>query len=229
MGRIVSDEEYYVRDRLQAPLSRLAESNTQLILGRTEAGSNLGPRGCARMFRCSTGQQAFGYTQEELKLNHGAMVHDRPGKRLGSDGNTITADLQAMSEKGFFEKLALHLISSRTSARQWSPKTADRFRSARSFVDEPRVLTSVTAARTSSTWWYPRERKRLEVSFKADPYSNGRSGKKIRSIGHTEELLSARKDDRTSPISAVEGDAGLRGALEGVCGRGRAEPAVAGG
>jgi glutamate synthase (NADPH/NADH) large chain len=205
-GRIVSDEE------IKSDISRKHPykdwlARTQLIL---EELSPVEPRALRKDVSLLDRQQAFGYTQEDLKLLMAPMATTGQ-EAVGSMGTDTP--IAAMSDK---PKLLYNYFKqnfAQVTNPPIDPIREELVMSLVSFIGpRPNILDLVGSSR----------RKRLEVR---QPILTNADLEKIRSIGHTEERFDTKTIDIT--YAATEGAAGMTAAVERLCER--AEAAVAGG
>ncbi|MCG6114583.1 MAG: glutamate synthase large subunit [Mesorhizobium sp.] len=205
-GRIVSDEEVKSEIASKHPYRDWLK-NTQLIL---EELKPVEPRALRKDVSLLDRQQAYGYTQEDLKLLMAPMATTGQ-EAVGSMGTDTP--ISAMSEKSKLLYTYFKQNFAQVTNPPIDPIREELVMSLVSFIGpRPNIFDLVGSSR----------RKRLEVR---QPILTNGDLEKIRSIGHTEDRFDTKTIDIT--YSAVEGDAGLRGALERLCER--AEAAVAGG
>ncbi|HWK64847.1 MAG TPA: glutamate synthase large subunit [Rhizobiaceae bacterium] len=205
-GRIVSDEEIKSEIATRHPYKQWL-ANTQLIL---EDLKPVAPRELRKDVSLLDRQQAFGYTQEDIKLLMAPMATTGQ-EAVGSMGTDTP--ISAMSDK---EKL-LYTYFKQNFAQVTNPPIdpirEELVMSLVSFIGpRPNIFDLVGSSR----------RKRLEVR---QPILTNADLEKIRSIGHTEDRFDTKTIDIT--YSATEGAAGMPAAIERLCER--AEAAVAGG
>ena len=205
-GRIISDEEIKSEIATRHPYKQWLK-NTQLIL---EELKPVEPRELRKDVSLLDRQQAFGYTQEDIKLLMSPMATTGQ-EAVGSMGTDTP--ISAMSDK---EKL-LYTYFKQNFAQVTNPPIdpirEELVMSLVSFIGpRPNIFDLVGSSR----------RKRLEVR---QPILTNADLEKIRSIGHTEDRFDTKTIDIT--YSATEGAAGMPAAIERLCER--AEAAVAGG
>lgn len=205
-GRIISDEEIKSEIATKHPYQQWLK-NTQLIL---EELKPVEARELRKDVSLLDRQQAFGYTQEDIKLLMAPMATTGQ-EAVGSMGTDTP--ISAMSDK---EKL-LYTYFKQNFAQVTNPPIdpirEELVMSLVSFIGpRPNIFDLVGSSR----------RKRLEVR---QPILTNSDLEKIRSIGHTEDRFDTKTIDIT--YSATEGAAGMPAAIERLCER--AEAAVAGG
>ncbi|MHC2105304.1 glutamate synthase large subunit [Methylobacterium sp. CM6246] len=205
-GRIVSDEE--IKGELAAahPYADWVK-NTQIVL------EDLKPV-VARETRSDVGlldrQQAFGYTQEDLKLLMQPMAVTGQ-EAVGSMGTDTP--LSALSEKSKLLYTYFKQNFAQVTNPPIDPIREEAVMSLVSFIGpRPNLLDMEGASR----------RKRLEVR---QPILTNGDLEKIRSIGHFEDRFDTKTLDMTYP--AEMGAQAMDGALDRLCDR--AEAAVRGG
>ncbi|WP_233713826.1 glutamate synthase large subunit [Aquamicrobium zhengzhouense] len=205
-GRIVSDDEIKSEIAGKHPYSQWLK-NTQLIL---EDQKPVAPRELRRDVSLLDRQQAFGYTQEDLKLLMSPMATTAQ-EAVGSMGTDTP--IAAMSDK---PKLLYDYFKqnfAQVTNPPIDPIREELVMSLVSFIGpRPNIFDLVGSSR----------RKRLEVR---QPILTNADLEKIRSIGHTEDRFDTKTIDIT--YSASEGSEGMPAAIERLCER--AEAAVAGG
>ncbi|MBS3650412.1 glutamate synthase large subunit [Pseudaminobacter sp. 19-2017] len=205
-GRIISDDEIKSEIATRHPYKQWL-ANTQLIL---EDLSPVEPRALRRDVGLLDRQQAFGYTQEDLKLLMSPMATTGQ-EAVGSMGTDTP--IAAMSDK---PKLLYHYFKqnfAQVTNPPIDPIREELVMSLVSFIGpRPNIFDLVGSSR----------KKRLEVR---QPILTNADLEKIRSIGHTEDRFDTKTIDIT--YSANEGAAGMPAAIERLCER--AEAAVAGG
>jgi glutamate synthase (NADPH/NADH) large chain len=205
-GRIVSDEEIKTEIATKHPYRKWL-GNTQMILEELNA---VEPRALRKDVSVLDRQQAFGYTQEDLKILMAPMATTGQ-EAVGSMGTDTP--IAAMSDK---TKLLYHYFKqnfAQVTNPPIDPIREELVMSLVSFIGpRPNIFDLVGNSR----------RKRLEVR---QPILTNADLEKIRSIGHTEERFDTKTIDIT--YSATEGAAGMPAAIERLCER--AEAAVAGG
>jgi len=205
-GRIVSDEEIKSEIAARHPYRKWL-ANTQLIL---EELKPVEPRALRRDVSLLDRQQAFGYTQEDLKLLMAPMATtgQEPVGSMGTD-----TPISAMSDKSKLLYTYFKQNFAQVTNPPIDPIREELVMSLVSFIGpRPNIFDLVGMSR----------KKRLEVR---QPILTNGDLEKIRSIGHTEDRFDTKTIDIT--YSCVEGAAGMRGAVERLCER--AEAAVAGG
>ncbi|WP_244498645.1 glutamate synthase large subunit [Methylobacterium sp. GXS13] len=205
-GRIVSDEE--IKGELAAahPYADWVK-NTQIVL------EDLKPV-VARETRSDVGlldrQQAFGYTQEDLKLLMQPMAVTGQ-EAVGSMGTDTP--LSALSEKSKLLYTYFKQNFAQVTNPPIDPIREEAVMSLVSFIGpRPNLLDMEGASR----------RKRLELR---QPILTNGDLEKIRSIGHFEDRFDTKTLDMTYP--AEMGAQAMDGALDRLCDR--AEAAVRGG
>ncbi|KQZ86953.1 glutamate synthase [Mesorhizobium sp. Root157] len=205
-GRIISDEEIKSEIATRHPYKKWL-ANTQLIL---EDLNPVEPRALRKDVSLLDRQQAFGYSQEDLKLLMSPMATTGQ-EAVGSMGTDTP--IAAMSDK---PKLLYNYFKqnfAQVTNPPIDPIREELVMSLVSFIGpRPNIFDLVGSSR----------RKRLEVR---QPILTNADLEKIRSIGHTEERFDTRTIDIT--YAATEGAAGMPAAIERLCER--AEAAVAGG
>ncbi len=205
-GRIISDEEIKSEIATRHPYREWL-ANTQLIL---EDLKPVEPRALRNDVTVLDRQQAFGYTQEDLKLLMAPMATTGQ-EAVGSMGTDTP--IAAMSDK---PKLLYNYFKqnfAQVTNPPIDPIREELVMSLVSFIGpRPNIFDLVGSSR----------KKRLEVR---QPILTNADLEKIRSIGHTEDRFDTKTIDIT--YSATEGAAGMPAAIERLCER--AEAAVAGG
>ena len=205
-GRIVADDEIKSQIATRHPYGKWL-NNTQLIL---EDLNPVEPRALRRDVSLLDRQQAFGYTQEDLKLLMSPMATTGQ-EAIGSMGTDTP--IAAMSDK---PKLLYDYFKqnfAQVTNPPIDPIREELVMSLVSFIGpRPNIFDLVGNSR----------RKRLEVR---QPILTNGDLEKIRSIGHTEDRFDTKTIDIT--YSATEGAEGMQAAIERLCER--AEAAVAGG
>jgi glutamate synthase (NADPH/NADH) large chain len=205
-GRIISDEEIKSEIATKHPYKKWL-ANTQLIL---EDLNPVEPRALRKDVSLLDRQQAFGYTQEDLKLLMSPMATTGQ-EAVGSMGTDTP--IAAMSDK---PKLLYNYFKqnfAQVTNPPIDPIREELVMSLVSFIGpRPNIFDLIGSSR----------RKRLEVR---QPILTNADLEKIRSIGHTEERFDTKTIDIT--YAATEGAAGMPAAIERLCER--AEAAVAGG
>ncbi len=205
-GRIVSDEEIKAEMAGMHPYRQWLK-NTQLIL---EELKPVEPRALRKDVSLLDRQQAFGYTQEDLKLLMAPMATTGQ-EAVGSMGTDTP--ISAMSDKSKLLYTYFKQNFAQVTNPPIDPIREELVMSLVSFIGpRPNIFDLVGTSR----------RKRLEVR---QPILTNADLEKIRSIGHTEDRFDTKTIDIT--YASAEGEAGLAGAVERLCER--AEAAVAGG
>ncbi|QDZ02780.1 glutamate synthase large subunit [Nitratireductor mangrovi] len=205
-GRIVSDEEIKSEISGKHPFRNWLE-NTQLIL---EDLKPVEPRALRKDVSLLDRQQAFGYTQEDLKILMAPMATTGQ-EAVGSMGTDTP--ISAMSDKSKLLYTYFKQNFAQVTNPPIDPIREELVMSLVSFIGpRPNIFDLVGNSR----------RKRLEVR---QPILTNGDLEKIRSIGHTEDRFDTKTLDVT--YSFGEGAAGMAGALDRLCER--AEAAVAGG
>jgi glutamate synthase (NADPH/NADH) large chain len=205
-GRIISDEEIKAEIAGRHPYRKWVE-NTQLIL---EDLAPVEPRALRKDVSLLDRQQTFGYTQEDTRILMAPMAVTGQ-EAVGSMGTDTP--ISAMSDKSKLLYTYFKQNFAQVTNPPIDPIREELVMSLVSFIGpRPNIFDLVGNSR----------RKRLEVR---QPILTNGDLEKIRSIGHTED----RFDTKTLDIcyGAMEGAAGMRGALDRLCER--AEAAVAGG
>ena len=205
-GRIISDDEIKSEIAGKHPYAQWLK-NTQLIL---EELKPVAPRELRKDVSLLDRQQAFGYTQEDLKFLMSPMATTAQ-EAVGSMGTDTP--IAAMSDK---PKLLYDYFKqnfAQVTNPPIDPIREELVMSLVSFIGpRPNIFDLVGTSR----------RKRLEVR---QPILTNADLEKIRSIGHTEDRFDTKTIDIT--YSATEGAEGMPAAIERLCER--AEAAVAGG
>ncbi len=205
-GRIVSDEEIKSEISGRHPYKNWLK-NTQLIL---EDLKPVEPRALRRDVTLLDRQQAFGYTQEDTRLLMSPMATTGQ-EAIGSMGTDTP--ISAMSSKSKLLFTYFKQNFAQVTNTPIDPIREELVMSLVSFIGpRPNIFDLVGSSR----------RKRLEVR---QPILTNADLEKIRSIGHVEDRFDTKTIDMT--YSALEGIAGLGGALDRLCER--SEAAVAGG
>ncbi|MGB3536979.1 MAG: glutamate synthase large subunit [Mesorhizobium sp.] len=205
-GRIISDEEIKSEIATRHPYRKWL-SNTQLIL---EDLNPVEPRALRKDVSLLDRQQAFGYTQEDLKLLMAPMATTGQ-EAVGSMGTDTP--ISAMSDRATMLYTYFKQNFAQVTNPPIDPIREELVMSLVSFIGpRPNIFDLVGSSR----------RKRLEVR---QPILTNGDLEKIRSIGHTEDRFDTKTIDIT--YNASEGVAGMQGAIERLCER--AEAAVAGG
>ncbi len=205
-GRIVADDEIKNEIATRHPYRKWLD-NTQLIL---EELAPVEPRALRKDVSLLDRQQAFGYTQEDLKLLMAPMATTAQ-EAIGSMGTDTP--IAAMSDK---PKLLYDYFKqnfAQVTNPPIDPIREELVMSLVSFIGpRPNIFDLVGSSR----------KKRLEVR---QPVLTNGDLEKIRSIGHTEDRFDTKTIDIT--YSVTEGAEGMPAAIERLCER--AEAAVAGG
>ncbi len=205
-GRIVSDEEIKKEIAGRHPYKDWLK-RTQLIL---EDLAPVEPRALRNDVSVLDRQQAFGYSQEDVKLLMAPMATTGQ-EAVGSMGTDTP--LSAMSDKSKLLYTYFKQNFAQVTNPPIDPIREELVMSLVSFIGpRPNIFDLIGSSR----------RKRLEVR---QPILTNGDLEKIRSIGHTEDRFDTKTIDFT--YSAAEGAEGMEGALERLCER--AEAAVAGG
>ncbi|MGS1094068.1 glutamate synthase large subunit [Aquamicrobium terrae] len=205
-GRIVTDEEIKTEIATRHPYRKWL-ANTQLIL---EDLNPVEPRALRKDVSLLDRQQAFGYSQEDLKLLMAPMATTGQ-EAVGSMGTDTP--IAAMSDKPKLLYTYFKQNFAQVTNPPIDPIREELVMSLVSFIGpRPNIFDLIGSSR----------RKRLEVR---QPILTNADLEKIRSIGHTEERFDTKTIDIT--YSATEGAAGMPAAIERLCER--AEAAVAGG
>ncbi|MEP0242644.1 MAG: glutamate synthase large subunit, partial [Nitratireductor sp.] len=205
-GRIVSDEEIKSEIAGKHPYRRWLDS-TQLIL---EELKPVEPRELRRDVSLLDRQQAFGYTQEDLKLLMAPMATTGQ-EAIGSMGTDTPIAAMSGRTKLLYEYFKQNFAQ--VTNPPIDPIREELVMSLVSFIGpRPNIFDLVGSSR----------KKRLEVR---QPILTNGDLEKIRSIGHTEDRFDTKTIDIT--YSATEGAEGMEAAVERLCER--AEAAVAGG
>ncbi|MGN6464160.1 MAG: glutamate synthase large subunit [Rhizobiaceae bacterium] len=205
-GAIISDEEVKAEIAAKHPYKTWL-SNTQLIL---EELKPVEPRALRKDVTLLDRQQAFGYTQEDLKLLMAPMAMTGQ-EAVGSMGTDTP--ISAMSDRSKLLYTYFKQNFAQVTNPPIDPIREELVMSLVSFIGpRPNIFDLVGSSR----------KKRLEVR---QPILTNGDLEKIRSIGHTEDRFDTKTLDVT--YASAEGAAGLPGALDRLCER--AEAAVAGG
>ena len=205
-GRIISDDEIKSEIAGKHPFRKWLD-NTQLIL---EELKPVAPRELRKDVTLLDRQQAFGYTQEDLKILMAPMATTGQ-EAVGSMGTDTP--ISAMSDKSKLPYTYFKQNFAQVTNPPIDPIREELVMSLVSFIGpRPNIFDLVGSSR----------RKRLEVR---QPILTNGDLEKIRSIGHTEDRFDTKTIDITYP--GVEGAGGMPGALDRLCDR--AEAAVAGG
>ena len=204
-GRIVSDEE--IKEQL-AKASPYAEwlKATQIVLEDLRA---VEPRAARTDVSLLDRQQAFGYTQEDLKILLEPMGA-RGEEAIGSMGTDTP--ISAMSDKSKLLYTYFKQNFAQVTNPPIDPIREELVMSLVSFIGpRPNIFDLEGNSR----------RKRLEVR---QPILSNGDLEKIRCIGHFEDSFDTKTLDITYPVE--QGVAGMRDALDRLCER--AEAAVKG-
>nr|WP_246273077.1 glutamate synthase large subunit [Oricola thermophila] len=205
-GRIVSDEEIKRQMAEMHPYGEWLE-NTQLIL---EDLKPVAPRAVREDVSLLDRQQAFGYTQEDVKILMAPMATTGQ-EAIGSMGTDTP--ISAMSNKSKLLYTYFKQNFAQVTNPPIDPIREELVMSLVSFIGpRPNIFDLEGLSK----------RKRLEVR---QPILTNGDLEKIRSIGHTEDLFDSKTLDTT--YKASEGAAGMEAALDRLCER--AEQAVHGG
>jgi glutamate synthase (NADPH/NADH) large chain len=205
-GRIISDEEIKSEIAAKHPYKSWL-ANTQLIL---EDLNPVEPRALRKDVSLLDRQQAFGYTQEDLKLLMAPMATTGQ-EAVGSMGTDTP--ISAISDKAKLLYTYFKQNFAQVTNPPIDPIREELVMSLVSFIGpRPNIFDLVGSSR----------RKRLEVR---QPILTNADLEKIRSIGHTEDRFDTKTIDITYSVN--EGAAGMAAAIERLCER--AEAAVAGG
>ncbi|MFC5387392.1 glutamate synthase large subunit [Aquamicrobium segne] len=205
-GHIIPDDEIKTGIATRHPYRQWL-SNTQLVLEELKPVEPRAPRTDVSLL---DRQQAFGYTQEDLKLLMSPMATTGQ-EAIGSMGTDTP--IAAMSDK---PKLLYDYFKqnfAQVTNPPIDPIREELVMSLVSFIGpRPNIFDLVGSSR----------RKRLEVR---QPILTNADLEKIRSIGHTEDHFDTKTIDITYAVT--EGAQGMPAAIERLCER--AEAAVAGG
>ncbi|GGK29306.1 glutamate synthase large subunit [Salinarimonas ramus] len=205
-GRIVADEEIK-RELATANPYRDWLEHTQIVL---EDLNPVQPRQSRTDVSLLDRQQAFGYTQEDLKLLMQPMAVTGQ-EAVGSMG--ADTPISALSDKSKLLYSYFKQNFAQVTNPPIDPIREELVMSLVSFIGpRPNILDLEGTAR----------RKRLEVR---QPILTNQDLEKIRCIGHFEDRFDTKTLDITYP--AEQGAQGMEGALERLCDR--AEAAVRGG
>ncbi len=205
-GAIISDEDVKKEIATRHPYRQWLK-NTQLIL---EELAPVSPRALRNDVSLLDRQQAFGYTQEDTRILMAPMATTGQ-EAVGSMGTDTP--ISAMSDKSKLLYTYFKQNFAQVTNPPIDPIREELVMSLVSFIGpRPNIFDLVGSSR----------RKRLEVR---QPILTNGDLEKIRSIGHTEDRFDTKTIDFT--YAAVEGAAGMVGAVERLCER--AEAAVAGG
>ncbi|MEH3119730.1 MAG: glutamate synthase large subunit [Methylorubrum populi] len=205
-GRIVSDEEIKGELAGAHPYAEWVR-NTQIVL---EELHPISPRASRTDVSLLDRQQAFGYTQEDLKLLMAPMAVTGQ-EAVGSMGSDTP--LSALSDKPKLLYTYFKQNFAQVTNPPIDPIREEAVMSLVSFIGpRPNLLDMEGASR----------RKRLEVR---QPILTNGDLEKIRSISHFEDRFDTKTLDIT--YAAESGAAAMEGALDRLCDR--AEVAVRGG
>ena len=205
-GRIVSDEEIKGELASAHPYAEWVK-NTQIVL---EDLHPIQPRASRTDVSLLDRQQAFGYTQEDLKLLMAPMAVTGQ-EAVGSMGSDTP--LSALSDKPKLLYTYFKQNFAQVTNPPIDPIREEAVMSLVSFIGpRPNLLDMEGASR----------RKRLEVR---QPILTNGDLEKIRSISHFEDRFDTKTLDIT--FAAESGAAAMEGALDRLCDR--AEVAVRGG
>ena len=205
-GRIVSDEEIKGELASAHPYAEWVK-NTQIVL---EELHPIQPRASRTDVSLLDRQQAFGYTQEDLKLLMAPMAVTGQ-EAVGSMGSDTP--LSALSDKPKLLYTYFKQNFAQVTNPPIDPIREEAVMSLVSFIGpRPNLLDMEGASR----------RKRLEVR---QPILTNGDLEKIRSISHFEDRFDTKTLDIT--YAAESGAAAMEGALDRLCDR--AEVAVRGG
>ena len=205
-GRIISDEEIKSQIATKHPYRNWLD-RTQLIL---EELKPVEPRALRKDVSLLDRQQAFGYTQEDLKILMSPMATTGQ-EAVGSMGTDTP--IAAMSDRAKLLYDYFKQNFAQVTNPPIDPIREELVMSLVSFIGpRPNIFDLIGSSR----------RKRLEVR---QPILTNGDLEKIRSIGHTEDRFDTKTIDVT--YSASEGAEGMEAAIERLCER--AEAAVAGG
>ncbi len=205
-GRIVSDEEVKNEIASANPYRDWLKS-TQLIL---EDLKPVAPRASRADVSLLDRQQAFGYTQEDLKILMSPMATTGQ-EAIGSMGTDTP--ISAMSGRSKLLYTYFKQNFAQVTNPPIDPIREELVMSLVSFIGpRPNIFDLEGTSR----------RKRLEVR---QPILTNGDLEKIRTIGHTEDRFDTKTLDTT--YASEQGAAGMAGALDRLCER--AEAAVVGG
>ncbi len=205
-GRIVSDEEMKASLAAANPYKEWIQ-RTQIVI---EDLPPVEPRASRTDVALLDKQQAFGYTQEDLKLLMAPMAVTGQ-EAVGSMGTDTP--ISALSSKSKLLYTYFKQNFAQVTNPPIDPIREELVMSLLSFIGpRPNILDLTGASK----------RKRLEVR---QPILTNEDLEKIRCIGHYEDRFDTKTLDTT--YASREGAAGLEGALERLCER--AEAAVHGG
>ncbi|MCU0885288.1 MAG: glutamate synthase large subunit [Beijerinckiaceae bacterium] len=205
-GRIISDDEMKASLASANPYKEWIR-RTQIVI---EDLPPVEPRASRTDVALLDKQQAFGYTQEDLKLLMAPMAVTGQ-EAVGSMGTDTP--ISALSSKSKLLYTYFKQNFAQVTNPPIDPIREELVMSLLSFIGpRPNILDLTGASK----------RKRLEVR---QPILTNEDLEKIRCIGHYEDRFDTKTLDTTYP--AREGAAGLEGALERLCER--SEAAVHGG
>ena len=205
-GRIISDDEMKASLASANPYKEWIK-RTQIVI---EDLPPVEPRASRTDVALLDKQQAFGYTQEDLKLLMAPMAVTGQ-EAVGSMGTDTP--ISALSSKSKLLYTYFKQNFAQVTNPPIDPIREELVMSLLSFIGpRPNILDLTGASK----------RKRLEVR---QPILTNEDLEKIRCIGHYEDRFDTKTLDTTYP--AREGAAGLEGALERLCER--SEAAVHGG
>jgi glutamate synthase (NADPH/NADH) large chain len=205
-GRIISDDEMKASLASANPYKEWIR-RTQIVI---EDLPPVEPRASRTDVALLDKQQAFGYTQEDIKLLMAPMAITGQ-EAVGSMGTDTP--ISALSNKSKLLYTYFKQNFAQVTNPPIDPIREELVMSLLSFIGpRPNILDLTGASK----------RKRLEVR---QPILTNEDLEKIRCIGHYEDRFDTKTLDTTYP--AREGAAGLEGALERLCDR--AEAAVHGG
>ena len=205
-GRIIEDAELK-KSLASAHPYREWLNRTQIVL---ETLSPVAPRAARTDVTLLDKQQAFGYTQEDLKLLMAPMAVTGQ-EAVGSMGTDTP--ISALSSKSKLLYTYFKQNFAQVTNPPIDPIREESVMSLVSFIGpRPNIFDLVGNSR----------RKRLEVR---QPILTNKDLEKIRCIGQIEDRFDTKTLDMTYP--AEKADAGMEDALERLCER--AESAVAGG
>lgn len=202
-GGIISDDEIKADISAKHPYKKWL-GNTQMIL---EDLDKVEPREMRKDVSLLDRQQAFGYTQEDLKILMSPMATTGQ-EALGSMGTDTP--ISAMSDKSKMLYTYFKQLFAQVTNPPIDPIREELVMSLVSFIGpRPNILDHVGTSKV----------KRLEVR---QPILTNADLEKIRSIGHSDDLFDTKTIDVTYGVE--EGAAGMEAAIEKICHR--AEKAV---
>jgi glutamate synthase (NADPH/NADH) large chain len=205
-GRIISDEEMKAQLATANPYKDWIK-RTQIVI---EDLPPVEPRASRTDVALLDKQQAFGYTQEDIKLLMAPMAVTGQ-EAVGSMGTDTP--ISALSSKSKLLYTYFKQNFAQVTNPPIDPIREELVMSLLSFIGpRPNILDLTGASK----------KKRLEVR---QPILTNEDLEKIRCIGHYEDRFDTKTLDTTYP--SREGAAGMEGALERLCER--AEAAVHGG